>query len=503
MVVLGLLVGLLGSCGFSKEQFDGSDAAPLPVTVGFAQEGQIQDESSGAIQVIVRLSRPAPEPITVDYALAGGTAVLDQDFTTASTAGTLSFETGISEMAIDLMISIDTVEEDDETIVFTLSNPSAGARLGTSQHTITINHALLPRVNFSLETSSEDEGSSLSLNLTLDSPPLVQSTATIALKQLTTAAEPFDFTMPTNLTVTFPVNSQSQTITIPIINDTIHEENETIVVEIATTTNVVIGTKRERTHTILDNDTAPTVQFMATSQAVTEGNTVVNVVVQLSAPSGRVVTVPVEFGGGSATENADYSYVAKQALVFMPNQNPALSETSKTVQIMILADTTDEEEQTVITSLVDAPTNATIGTPAIHTLTIIDDDLAPTVSFVTPNMTVGEGDEGTTTVTYTMELSAASERMISFGVAFSGTATIPMDYTTVPAPNTANTGTTITIAPGATTATLDFIIVGDTVSEGMNDETIIMTIGNPLVNVRAMGGNAALQRRINIDDFDP
>jgi hypothetical protein len=510
LVVLGLVIGsfglALGSCGFSQEQFLG-DAAPPPVTVGFAQDSQLQDESSGAIQVIVRLSRPAPEPIAVSYAIGGGTAVIDQDFT-AVDQGTLSFDTGISEMAIDLVIAIDTIEEDDETIEITLSNPTGGAQLGTSRHTITINHALLPRVNFSVEVSDSAEANSLDLTLTLDQAPLLESTATIAVKMTSTASPTHDFSMPTNATVTFPVNSQSQTITVPINNDSVDEDPETVVVEIATTTNVVIGTKKERAHTINDDDNPPSVQFMVASSNATEGSSLsnsvtANVVVTLSGPSGKVVTVPVQFAGGTATETDDYGYNAKTSLVFMPNQDPSLSEVTKTIVVTIVGDSIDEENQTVITSLVETPTNASIGTPAMNTLTINDDDMAPTIAFTTDNQTVGEQDTGTTTTTYNMELSAASERSISYTITFTGAATIPMDFTTVPTQNADNTTTTITIAPGMTTASIGLVVVGDTVSEGMTDETIVMTIGNPLSNVRAVGGNALLQRVHTIDDFDP
>jgi hypothetical protein len=65
-----------------------------------------------------------------------------------------------------------------------------------------------------------------------------------------------------------------------------------------------------------------------------------------------------------------------------------------------------------------------------------------------------------------------------------------------------NTSVTIDIAAGTTTTTIDLVIVGDTVFEGNTDETITMTIGTPLVNVRAVGGNAQLQRIHTIDDSD-
>jgi hypothetical protein len=508
LVVLELLAVmlLLGACGFSTDQFLG-DAALPPVRVGFAQESQLQDESSGAIQVIVRLSRSSNEPISLTYTIDGGagTAVLGQDFTAVDT-GTLTFEPGLTEVAIDLAISIDTIEEENETIVIRLSNPSAGAELGTSAHTITINKALLPRVNFSLEASADDEANDLVLNVQLDTAPLLESTVTIGIKMAgTTAAMTHDWTLPSTMVVTFPAQSTSQTITIPIQDDAVDEDPENLVVELATTTNVVIGTKKERTHTINDNDNEPTVQFQM-NNAGNEGNasSTVNVTVSLSGPSGKTITVPLVFGGGTATEGADYEYNSKTELVFTPNQDPSMSETMKTVAITITGDTTDEENQTIITSLGNMLTNVQPGTRMAHTYTINDDDDPPTIAFTSPDGMASEGDSGTNTNTYSMALSAASEKAISYTIAFTGSTATHMgatpDFSTVPA--ISGGVVTINIVAGSVTATIDLVVVGEEIVEGA-DEIIQMTIGTPLSNVRAIGGNAQLRRTHTIDDQDP
>ncbi len=505
LVVLAILIG---SCGFQTDQFlGGGDAAVETLTVGFAQPTSLQDEASGTVQVIVRLSRPSTEPITVDFAITGGNAEIGLDYT-ADANGRLSFPANITEAAIPITIAIDAIDDElDETIELTLSTPSVGAELGTVHHTVTINHVLLPRVNFTLEASDGDEANNLTLELTLDTPPLDESTAssvTIAYKNTSTAALTFDWTMPTTTTVTFPVNTTSQSITIPIINDMVDEDDEHVIVEIATTTNIVIGTKKEHDHTIKDNDNAPTVSITTASTSANEGNTgtntTVNITVSLLTPSGKMVTVPVTFGGGTATEGSDYSYVSKADLVFVPNQNPLLSDVSKTVSFTVNGDVTDEDNQTVITSLTTAPMNATLAaTNLSHTYTITDDDMAPTIAFMTANQTVVEGDSGTTTTTYVLELSAASEKAISCRVALTGNATIPMDYTT--SPTAASSAVTISIAAGMTTANLDLIVVGDTTAEG-SDETITMTIGTPLSNVRA-GAMVDQARTHTIDDSDP
>jgi hypothetical protein len=495
-VIIGLvgLVGfVLGSCGFQAEQFTG-DAALPPPTVGFAQRSSLQDENSGVIQVIVRLSRPAPEEITVNYQFVGGSALRDVDYTGADGLpiqdGTLTFATGETEHGIPLQIAIDTTEEQDETIELALSNPT-GAELGESHHTITISAKLLPRVSFSVDQSTGDETGMATLTVELDSAPALASSVTVALKAGGTAST-FDFSMPQNLKVDFPINSTSGTISIPITTDTADEDDEDFTIELATSENVVIDpAKKDHKHTIRDDDLAPVVSISASSSAA-EGNTgmtSVTLTVTVSPASGKTVTVPIVYGAGTATEGAsgDFTYVAKPAtLVFMPNQNPALSEVSKTLTIQVNGDVVDEDNQTVVTSL-DTPTNGTLtGSPnTVNTYTINNDDPSPKVKFITANQMEFEDDPPNAhTWSYTLQITAASEKTIGFDVNLTGTASTTVDYTTTPA----TTGTTtklarMSIAAGTTMATLDLNVVPDKVDEGAM-ETIIMTIsGSNLTNV--------------------
>jgi len=85
----------------------------------------------------VSLSGAAESTVTVDYAVAGGTAIGGGvDYTLK--AGPLSFAPGELTKYIEVTPVDDDLEEADETILLTLSNPS-GAKLGAStEHTFTI-----------------------------------------------------------------------------------------------------------------------------------------------------------------------------------------------------------------------------------------------------------------------------------------------------------------------------------------------------------------------------
>jgi len=88
-------------------------------------------------KIAVSLSYAAASPVTVDYAVTGGTAIGGGvDYSLSD--GPLSFAPGELTRYIEVTPVDDDLEEANETILLTLSNPS-GAKLGAStEHRFTI-----------------------------------------------------------------------------------------------------------------------------------------------------------------------------------------------------------------------------------------------------------------------------------------------------------------------------------------------------------------------------
>jgi hypothetical protein len=129
----------------------------------------------------------------------------------------------------------------------------------------------------------------------------------------------------------------------------------------------------------------------------------------------------------------------------------------------VLADTLAEASETATLTLSNA-SNASIS-DATGTLTIVDDDTAPTISIGDVTFT-----ETTGNATLTVTLSKVSGQDVTVDYATSnGTATAGTDYT-------AGTGT-VTIPAGSTTATFNVGVTGDSLDEA--NETINVTISNP------------------------
>ena len=97
----------------------------------------VMEGNSGVtpVNVLVKLSEAASEPVTLRYSTRDGTALSGSDYQSA--AGALTFAPGEIEKAISISILGDAVYEEDETFSVELSEVK-GASVGKSQATITI-----------------------------------------------------------------------------------------------------------------------------------------------------------------------------------------------------------------------------------------------------------------------------------------------------------------------------------------------------------------------------
>ena len=208
----------------------------------------------------------------------------------------------------------------------------------------------------------------------------------------------------------------------------------------------------------------PVIQFAAKSGQANEGSsgsTTVSFQATLSAASTQAVTVPITYSG-TATQGTDYSNAATNITI-------AAGQTTGNATFSVVGDTTVESNETVILML-GTPTNATLGTNATFTHTILNDDVViPTVQFTAASSSSNEGNSGGTTVTVQATLSAASTQTVTVPISYAGTASSGTDYT--------NAFSTITIAAGQTTGSVTFLVVGDTIVE--SNETVILNMGTP------------------------
>jgi endonuclease I len=164
----------------------------------------------------------------------------------------------------------------------------------------------------------------------------------------------------------------------------------------------------------------PTVQFAAATGSQPEGNTgssSYQLTVTLTAAPAATVTVQVatDAAGSTATAGPDYTFTSPQTLTFGPSL-----PTSQTLTVTVLGDATVEPDETLRLRLQNLSGPATLGTPATHDLTILNDDAAAgttTLAFAAASGSQLEGNSGSSTYTVNVTLTPAA----------SGTVTVPVE----------------------------------------------------------------------------
>lgn len=436
-----------------------ADNDNLP-TVNFSSASQTVSEAVGSVTVGVALSKTYPIDVDVPFTVSG-TASNPADHDLAPS--TLTVPAGATTANITFNVVNDSLDEDNETVILTMGTPT-NANLGTTKiHTVTItDDDPSPTVAFTAASQSVSEGAgTATTKVTLSA--VSGRTVTIPYTISGTANNPADHNL-ANGSFTIAAGTTSASKTISIVDDSLYEGNETIIITLGSPTNATLGAMPIQTITITENDPIPSVTFSSSSASALETAGSVTVAVSLNTASGLDTTIPFSTSG-TATLNSDYS-LSWTSGINSGSGTPVIitaGSTSATLTISIIDDTTYETNETAQLTL-SSPTNATLGSPSAYTLTIINDDPVPTLNFSASAQSVSEA---TGTVYVLFVLSNPTIYNVSVPYTVSGTATKPSDHNL--------SDGTVTITAGTTEKVFTFQVVDDSIPEG--SETVIMTMG--------------------------
>ena len=283
-----------------------------------------------------------------------------------------------------------------------------------------------------------------------------------------TATAGVDFQAPGDRTVLYGGNDTTQTwtVNVRIKPDTQQESDETVILNVQTQYHYTDPSghnppwvdQGSGTGTITDDDGANDSGHRVTIAAV-GGNSFVEgdsgaknaqFDVTLSKADTKTHKVYWYTTDGTATSGSDYT-ASSGTLTF------AAGQTSKRISVSVAGDTAPEISETFTVSLGSSSTGVKRGNPRQVTFTIRDDD-TPTVS-VGPDVTVTEGDTGTTTAAFTLSLDKSSSEATTVTVSAlsetGDTATAGTDYTGL-------TSHSVTIAANTTTKTVNVAVTPDT-----------------------------------------
>ncbi len=433
-----------------------------PGMLQFAVTAASVAENVGTITITVTRTGGSDGAVSVPVSVAaGGTATAGGvDYTFAGT--TLNWADGDAvDKTFDITINDDLLFEGNETLVLEFGAPTGGATIGTNTtETVTIlDNETQPAITINDVSLSEGDAgtTNFQFTVTLSGPSASPISASFTTNPVS-ATEGTDYADATG-TVNFPAMSTSQTIDVTVNGDTTFEPDEAFNVVLSAPSGATLSDDTGA-GTIQNDDTQPAMSV--SDVALAEGNagtTTFQFTVMLSGESASPISASFTTNPGSATEGTDYAD-ATGTVNF-----PSLS-TSQTIDVSVNGDIEFEPDET-FDLVLSAPSGATIADDT-GLGTIQNDEGMPTLSI--SDVTLAEGNAGTTNFQFTVTLSAPSASPVS------------ASFTTNPV--SAAEGTDYLDATGtvnfpalSTSQTIDVTINGDTTFEP--NETFNVVLSSP------------------------
>ncbi len=460
---------------------------PLSGTLQFSASSYSVNEADGSAQITITRTGGAGGDVGVTFSTSNGTASAGPDY--SAVKQTVSFGNAEITKTVNVPIINDTLSETTETVDLALSNPTGGAVLGTlSKAVLSITDAV-PRLSGTLQFSASsytvnEAGGSAQIAITRSAGADGAVGVTFSTSNGTASAGS-DYTAVTQ-TVSFADTETSKTISVPILNDSSFESTETVNLTLGTPSGgAVLGALSKAVLSITDNDPrlSGTLQFSASSYTVNEAGGSAQIAITRSAGADGAVGVTFSTSNGTASAGSDYTAVT-QTVSF------ADTETSKTISVPILNDSSFESTETVNLALSTPSGGAVLGALSKAVLSITDNDprLSGTLRFSASSYTVNEAG-GSAQIAITRSGGADGAVGVTFSTS-NGTASAGSDYTAVTQ--------TVSFADTETSKTISVPILNDSSFE--STETVNLALSTP-------SGGAVLgtlsKAVLSITDNDP
>ena len=223
-------------------------------TIFFGASTYQKTESGGAATITVKRSGSLAGGMTVVYSTSDGTASAGGDYTAAS--GTLTFGAGVELASFQVPITNDALDEINETVNLSLSNPAGGAVLGTRRTAVLsiVDNDSGGVLNFSTGAYERGESGGSATIKVLRTSGAARDVTVNYTTSAGTASATADYT-PVSGTLSFAAGQTSASFSVVIKNNTIPEANETVNLILASPTGgATLGTRPTAVLTILDDD---------------------------------------------------------------------------------------------------------------------------------------------------------------------------------------------------------------------------------------------------------
>ncbi len=345
--------------------------------IEFAQPNFTVNEAGTNVTIFVRRTGGLLGTVAINYASRQSSATSSAspgvDYTDVS--GTLVFGPGENTKSFVVPVINDNLAEPNELVDLILSNPTGGAALGNqpvATLTIVSDDSVISfsDLNYFVNESAPGGRAVITIIREGDNSSAVSVVFTASSG---TALDGADFTGVTT-NVVIAAGQSSTVVTVPIIDDTIVEDSETIALRLSSPgTGGLLG-RPSATLTILDNDFAPGILTILPPTPTSESAAGVGITVVRNSGKTGAISVQYNTADGTATgqgANADYTRVSG-TLSFLEG------ETTKSFFVPFHDDNRVEGNETFTVNLFNPTGGARIDTNNVPVqVLILDDDFGP------------------------------------------------------------------------------------------------------------------------------
>jgi|CXWL01.1.fsa_nt_gi CSLREA domain-containing protein len=425
---------------------------------------------------ITTISSDTPDPsnvgqaVTVNFAVAvvaPGAGFPTGNVTITAAGGA---ETCTAPVAAGTcMITLTAGGARDLTATYAGATNFNGSASAPASHTVTIPQVITLAFNAATSSNNENTGLGNVLRVTTDNLAVTSVASSVTVFVSGGTANPSDYTLAG--TITIPAGTAHNALLsiasgISVTGDAIFESDETLQLTLIAPVSATLGAQTMHTHTIFNDDTAPT--LVINDVSIAEGNggpTLLNFTVTRSGLTELAAGFAATTADSTATL-ADLDYAALGTAFSIPAGG---ATGTATVAVTINGDTQAESNEQFFVNLT-APVNATVSDPqGIGTIT--NDDAGPTLSI--NDVSISEGNAGPQVLSFTVTRTGATASTVGFNYAsVDNTASIAdNDYAAASGSGSIPPG-------GATgTTTISVSINGDGVFE--NAESFFVNLSAP------------------------
>ena len=450
------------------------------VTVSFASADYTATEGGTTATVTVNLNEKPGRSVTIPIVASGRGGATTDDFTLSSTS--LAFARNETSKVFTVKATDDSVDDDGESVSLSFGALPTGVVVGSpATETVELVDNDVPEVSISADNSSVTEGGSASF--TLRASPVPGADLRVAI-DASDRGNYIDGTPPTYVTIRAGASSAS--LVIPTDDDSVDEAHGAVAVTLKTGTGYSLDTDNDSASVTVWDDDVPTVavSFSATGYTAVEGGSAATVTVKLSAKPEREVAIPIVKSHGGGATTSDYSGVPEKVTF-------ASDDASVSFAVTAADDTIDDDGERVSLSFGTLPAGVTAGSRKAATVSLGDNDAAPTVTLSLSASSIGENG-GASTVTASLSHPSSGETTVEVSAAAVAPAAAD-DFTL-------SENATLTIAAGTTASTGTVTVTANDNQTDAPNKSV--TVSGAASNSQGVAGDPA-DRTLTISDNDP